>query len=82
MLAGFDLNHSKTKYPLLGKHAQVPCVACHVNGDFSGLALIKNAVNQGRDCVDTIVARLGARKAAAASSDVHDVLIVGAGPRG
>ena len=30
MLAGFDLNHSKTKYPLLGKHAQVSCVACHV----------------------------------------------------
>jgi hypothetical protein len=54
----------------------------YCNGDFSGLALIKNAVNQGRDYVDTIVARLGARKAAAASSDVHDVLIAAAGARG
>jgi len=34
MLPGFDFDHSKSKYPLLGKHAQVPCVACHLNGDF------------------------------------------------
>ena len=31
---GFDFDHSKTKYPLVGKHAQVACVACHLNGDF------------------------------------------------
>ncbi len=29
---GFD--HSKTKYPLEGKHAQVECVQCHAQGDF------------------------------------------------
>ena len=29
-------------------------------GELGGLALIKNAVNQGRDCVDTIAARLRA----------------------
>ncbi len=34
ILPSFDFDHSKTKYPLLGKHAQVSCVACHVNGDF------------------------------------------------
>ena len=34
ILPGFDFDHSKTKYPLLGKHAQVSCVACHLNGDF------------------------------------------------
>jgi hypothetical protein len=27
-------DHSKTKYPLTGKHAQVGCSACHANGDF------------------------------------------------
>jgi hypothetical protein len=32
--ASFDFDHSKTKYPLLGKHAMVSCVACHVGGDF------------------------------------------------
>jgi hypothetical protein len=34
LLPGFDFDHSKTKYPLQGKHQQVSCVACHVNGDF------------------------------------------------
>jgi thioredoxin reductase (NADPH) len=32
-------------------------------GELAGLALIKNAVNQGRDCVDTIAARFKARPA-------------------
>ena len=50
-------------------------------GELGGLALIKNAVNQGRDCVDTIAARLGASRSAP-SPDVADVLIVGAGPAG
>ena len=52
-------------------------------GELGGLALIKNAVNQGRDCVDTIAARLKATRAAAQIiSGVYDVLIVGAGPAG
>jgi thioredoxin reductase (NADPH) len=48
-------------------------------GELGGLALIKNAVNQGRDCIDTIAERLAHRPGA---NDVHDVLIVGAGPAG
>lgn len=27
-------DHSKTKYPLLGKHATVECAKCHAGGDF------------------------------------------------
>jgi hypothetical protein len=34
LLPSFDFDHSKTKYPLVGKHAQVACVSCHLNGDF------------------------------------------------
>ena len=34
LLPGFEFDHSKTKYPLLGMHAKVNCVACHVNGEF------------------------------------------------
>jgi thioredoxin reductase len=49
-------------------------------GELGGLALIKNAVNQGRDCVDTIVQRMA--NSSARSKDIHDVLIVGAGPAG
>lgn len=51
-------------------------------GELGGLALIKNAVNQGRDCVDTIAARLTTRGTDQTPSDVFDVLIVGAGPAG
>jgi thioredoxin reductase (NADPH) len=51
-------------------------------GELGGLALIKNAVNQGRDCVDTIAQRLSGVRALRAATDVHDVLIIGAGPAG
>src|SRR6266566_8986111 len=46
-------------------------------GELGGLALIKNAVNQGRDCVDTIAARLKARGAARHVAGVHDLLVIG-----
>ena len=51
-------------------------------GELGGLALIKNAVNQGRDCVDTIAARLKANGAPPALPGVYDLLVVGAGPGG
>ena len=51
-------------------------------GELGGLALIKNAVNQGRDCIDTIGERLARSKPSVSSPDVADVLIVGAGPAG
>lgn len=52
-------------------------------GELGGLALIKNAVNQGRDCIDTITRRLLPSKRGASSiSGIYDVLIVGAGPAG
>src|SRR6267378_2238016 len=51
-------------------------------GELGGLALIKNAINQGRDCVDTIANRLKAIGAARSVPDVSDVLVVGAGPGG
>jgi len=51
-------------------------------GELGGLALIKNAVNQGRQCVDTIAQRLKFNGAARSAPGVYDVLIVGAGPGG
>src|SRR5690349_17597645 len=51
-------------------------------GELGGLALIKNAVNQGRDCIDTIVTRMAAMRAGKSDPDVYDVVIVGAGPAG
>ena len=53
-------------------------------GELGGLALIKNAINQGRDCIDTIVNRVSARQRADSpiTPNVYDVVIVGAGPAG
>ena len=50
-------------------------------GELGGLALIKNAVNQGRDCVDTIASRVSS-SASSAAPGVFDLVIVGAGPAG
>jgi thioredoxin reductase (NADPH) len=51
-------------------------------GELGGLALIKNAVNQGRECVDLIASRLGTGAGNGNGSGIYDVLIVGAGPGG
>ena len=51
-------------------------------GELGGLALIKNAVNQGRECIDTIATRVNACKTVPSSPGVADVVIVGAGPAG
>src|SRR5690242_18972040 len=51
-------------------------------GELGGLALIKNAVNQGRDCVDTIAARLAKIKRGRTLAGTHDVCVVSAGPGG
>jgi thioredoxin reductase/Pyruvate/2-oxoacid:ferredoxin oxidoreductase delta subunit len=52
-----------------------------IAGELGGLALIKNAINQGRECVDTIAGRLGSLPSGK-STDVLDLIIVGAGPAG
>ena len=51
-------------------------------GELGGLALIKNAVNQGRDCIDTIRLRLARTPGTLEADSPYDVLIVGAGPAG
>jgi thioredoxin reductase (NADPH) len=57
-----------------------------IAGELGGLALIKNAINQGRDCVDLITSRIQDLRAATGTtnghSDVLDIIIVGAGPAG
>src|SRR2546429_9989471 len=51
-------------------------------GELGGLALIKNAINQGRECIDNIANRIAAPGSPKSAPGVHDVFIVGAGPGG
>jgi thioredoxin reductase len=53
-----------------------------IAGELGGLALIKNAVNQGRDSMDVIAQRIGSLKAIHLEQNIFDVVIVGAGPAG
>lgn len=54
-----------------------------IAGELGGLALIKNAINQGRDCVDRIAERIPAlRRRPVLGDNPVDVAIVGAGPAG
>src|ERR1700740_1470646 len=47
-------------------------------GELGGLALIKNAVNQGRECIDIIAQSLGDLVSGRSGPGVSDVLLVGA----
>src|SRR5438105_14387671 len=51
-------------------------------GELGGLALIKNAVNQGRECIENIANRIAAPGSRKSAPGVYDVFIVGAGPGG
>jgi len=53
-----------------------------IAGELGGLALIKNAINQGRACVDVIANRMAAAGGPRPALGIYDVLIVGAGPAG
>jgi thioredoxin reductase (NADPH) len=68
--------------PVLSGENETTIQNLFIVGELGGLALIKNAVNQGRDCVDIILNRFAARGTARTQPDVFDVLIVGAGPAG
>jgi thioredoxin reductase (NADPH) len=70
-----DLPHLSTQHETTIKNL-------FIVGELSGLALIKNAVNQGRNCIDTIASRMTAVAGSRSTPGIYDVLIVGAGPAG
>jgi len=65
--------------PRLGRDFETSVPGVFIIGELGGLALIKNAVNQGRECVDGIARRLATMPS---TPEVLDVCIVGAGPAG
>jgi putative YpdA family bacillithiol system oxidoreductase len=67
--------------PYLTDELETTVPNLYIAGELGGLALIKNAVNQGRDCIDSIARRL-AEDRSAPPPGVYDVVIVGAGPAG
>src|ERR1700686_1589210 len=68
--------------PILTPKNETTVKNMFIVGELGGLALIKNAINQGRDCIDTIAKKIPKMRSGKPVSDVLDVLIVGAGPGG
>jgi len=72
--------------PALTPECETSIPNLFIAGELGGLALIKNAVNQGRECVDLITSRLPQLRETHPSENGHskllDVIIVGAGPAG
>ena len=64
--------------PYLSPELETSVPNLFIAGELGGLALIKNAVGQGRTIIDTIAER----KTEPASDGVLDVVIIGAGPAG
>jgi thioredoxin reductase/Pyruvate/2-oxoacid:ferredoxin oxidoreductase delta subunit len=65
--------------PRLSREFETNIPGLFIIGELGGLALIKNAVNQGRECMDTIARRVASQPS---TPDILDVCVVGAGPGG
>ncbi len=63
--------------PLVNSDMETNVPGVFIAGELSGIGLIKNAIEQGKKAIDSIV-----RKYGRGSGDVLDVVIVGAGPAG
>jgi thioredoxin reductase (NADPH) len=68
--------------PFLTPDSETTVPNLFIAGELGGLALIKNAVNQGRDCVDLLASRFKTDSSYQPVAGVYDVLIIGAGPAG
>jgi thioredoxin reductase/ferredoxin len=73
--AGSDL-------PVISEEYETNVENLFIAGELGGLALIKNAVNQGRDSIDAIARRLLLAVSNGNDRELLDVAIVGAGPAG
>jgi thioredoxin reductase/ferredoxin len=73
--AGSDL-------PVISEEYETNVENLFIAGELGGLALIKNAVNQGRDSMDAIARRLSLDGSNENGRELLDVVIVGAGPAG
>jgi thioredoxin reductase (NADPH) len=74
---GFSAN-----LPYLSPELETSVPNLFIAGELGGLALIKNAVNQGRDCMDAIARKLASQQDRSREPGLFDVVVVGAGPAG
>lgn len=64
--------------PAVDPHFQSNVPGLYIAGEIGGMGLIRNAVEQGRQAMEAIAARLRPSR----SAGIFDVIIIGAGPAG
>jgi thioredoxin reductase/NAD-dependent dihydropyrimidine dehydrogenase PreA subunit len=72
---------ARTDVPLMDAWQETTVPDMFVAGELSGMALVKNAVTQGRQVVDRIAQRAPAARQRQ-RGEIYDIAIVGAGPAG
>lgn len=65
--------------PLVQENFETNVPGVFIVGELGGMGLIRNAVNQGCQAIDSVVAR---KMKYGQKDDVYDVVIIGAGPAG
>lgn len=73
---------ASAELPVLTPQFETSIPNLFIAGELGGLALIKNAVNQGRECIDVIASRIDGMRESLTAPCEFDVIIVGAGPAG
>lgn len=68
--------------PVIHENYETNVENLFIAGELGGLALIKNAVAQGRDSIDAIAQRIPRLRNVSSDPDIFDVIIIGAGPAG
>jgi putative YpdA family bacillithiol system oxidoreductase len=69
---------SRPDIPILSENNETNIPGLYIAGELGGLALIKNAITQGNKVIEQIASKQHDQL----STDVQDVIIVGAGPAG
>jgi len=69
----------RTDIPILSDEGETSVPGVFIAGELGGIGLIRNAVTQGTEIIETIARRLKDQKI---PTDTLDVLIVGSGPSG
>ena len=82
---GSGASARRVEVPEVGLDFQSNVRGIYLVGELGGRGLIRNAVNEGRAAIESIVRELGASESATRASlpdELYDVLIVGSGPAG
>lgn len=82
LVVGLGDLSARPDIPILNQERETTVPGVFIAGELSGVGLIRNAVEQGRDIIDTIAARCRKLGSQAELDGVVDVLIVGCGPSG